>query len=204
MTDNSQIVKNGGFWNPGKSHTDLINESKLTMFQRRQINDVIKDGQILSLRCNPHSSKYNQDIVLKKSKIEKNNYIPKLRKKQDIIDGGLYEREKYIPRCNKIPLDENEKKRYINLLVYGKNVKKKNIEAQIKFKKRLLNEKLKSMENFDNDFRFNELNKEINERENFLQEMKMMGKEMKYKNQINFEISQRLREMELLDKKIKQ
>lgn len=51
----------------------------------------------------------------------------------------------------------------------------------------------------DDEERFSELIKEVKERRQFLDQMRIMGKEQLYKNKVETEISQLVREMEEID-----
>lgn len=86
---------------------------------------------------------------------------------------------------------EREKQRLQNILATGKDV----VEHQVK--QALVETKKEEIE-ID---RFEELVNEVRERREFLAEMEALGQGKKYQRIILTEISQKMREMEIIDKK---
>ncbi|XP_014666460.1 PREDICTED: UPF0193 protein EVG1-like isoform X2 [Priapulus caudatus] len=94
----------------------------------------------------------------------------------------------HLTKTIKIASSAKEKERLQNLMTYGQDsipqsAPKPVIEPQL-----------------GND-RFEELEEEIKERREFLEDMQHLGQRSKYSAAINAEISMKIREMEVLDKK---
>ncbi|NXX84582.1 EVG1 protein, partial [Urocolius indicus] len=115
---------------------------------------------------------------------------PHLRPAEVCRAGDAYTREKFRPQATRDL--EKEKQRLQNILATGKDV----VEQEAKQMPRQMKE-----EEIPEPDRFEELVKEVQERREFLAEMEALGQGKKYQRIILTEISQKLREMELLDKK---
>lgn len=87
---------------------------------------------------------------------------------------------------------EREKQRLQNILATGKDV----VEHRVK--QILVQTKEEETPELD---RFEELVNEVQERREFLAEMEALGQGKKYQRIISTEISQKIREMEITDKK---
>lgn len=87
---------------------------------------------------------------------------------------------------------EREKQRLQNILATGKDT----VEHQVK--QITVHTKEEEMPELD---RFEELMNEVQERKEFLAEMEALGQGKKYQRMIFTEISQKIREMEIIDKK---
>ncbi|OXB60865.1 hypothetical protein ASZ78_014417 [Callipepla squamata] len=87
---------------------------------------------------------------------------------------------------------EREKERLQNILATGKDV------VQHRVKQMLVQTKEEETPELD---RFEELLNEVQERREFLAEMEALGQGKKYQRIIFSEISQKMREMEIIDKK---
>ncbi|PIK57690.1 putative UPF0193 protein EVG1-like [Apostichopus japonicus] len=165
-------------------------ESKLTSFQQKQLSNAMKGGETLPLRCNPTSSGNGP----KKMKSPKPKEITLagpagLRSKESIEASGAYERPKYRPSYSKSK--EKDKQRLQNIMAFGKDLP----EITPEQKAALMREPTPEPE-VD---RFEELEQEIRERAEFLEDMKALGREKEYLPIVSTEISQKVREMELID-----
>ncbi|XP_064368759.1 UPF0193 protein EVG1 isoform X1 [Dromaius novaehollandiae] len=173
----------------------MMDESKLTSFQRRHLMDCVKRGDTLPLQCNPTSSKDPQPA---KSAVSPPKLClpgrlptkPHLRPAKICQAGDAYTREKFKPQARRDL--EREKQRLQNILATGKDV----VEHEVK--QTLVQTKEEETPEID---RFEELVNEVQERKEFLAEMEALGHGKKYRGIVLTEISQKLREMEIIDKK---
>ncbi|NXU79179.1 EVG1 protein, partial [Oreotrochilus melanogaster] len=173
----------------------MMEESKLPCFQRRYLMDCVERGDTLPLQCHPTSSKepasavpaFSPDVC-QRCKLPAR---PHLRPAKVCQAGDAYAREKFKPRAGRDL--EKEKQRLQNILATGKEV----VEED-KVKQTLVPKKEEEIAEPD---RFEELVNEIQERREFLAEMEALGQGKKYRSIVLTEISQKIREMEIIDKK---
>ncbi|NXJ80212.1 EVG1 protein, partial [Trogon melanurus] len=172
----------------------MMEETKLTRFQRRCLMDCVKRGDTLPVQCHPTSSKElspaapaSPPPVCQRSRLSAK---PHLRPAQVCQAGDAYTREKFKPRARRDL--EKEKQRLQNILATGKDV------VEHKVKQVLVRTKEEEIPEPD---RFEELVNEVRERREFLAEMEALGQGKKYQRIILTEISQKMREMEIIDKK---
>ncbi|KAM9637654.1 UPF0193 protein EVG1 isoform 1-T1 [Morphnus guianensis] len=172
----------------------MMEESKLTPFQRRYLMDSVKRGDTLPLQCHPTSSKEPAPAapaffppVCQPRRLSAK---PHLRPAEVCQAGDAYTREKFKPRARRDL--EKEKQRLQNILATGKDV------VEHKVKQTLGQTKEEEIPEPD---RFEELVNEIQERREFLAEMEALGQGKKYQRIVLTEISQKMREMEIIDKK---
>ncbi|XP_064310801.1 UPF0193 protein EVG1 [Phalacrocorax carbo] len=169
----------------------MMEESKLTHFQRRCLMDCVKRGDTLPLQCHPTSSKEPAPAVSPPVRQPSRLSIkPHLRPAKVCQAGDAYTREKFKPRARRDL--EKEKQRLQNILATGKDV------VEHKVKQMLVQTKEEEMPEPD---RFEELMNEVQERKEFLAEMEALGQGKKYQRIVLTEISQKMREMEIIDKK---
>ncbi|XP_075039070.1 UPF0193 protein EVG1 [Mixophyes fleayi] len=195
-----QVPKGTGFWTSAKpaqysKETQellkvMMQESKLTNFQQRQIGERLQNGDALPIHCHPSSSITKHKPTVSASQPKKASSInarPSLRPATKCRAGDAYSREKFQPRATR---DLNkEKTRLQNIMATGKELPELHIVPP------------QSEEDDEEERdRFDELVAEIQERWDFLEEMEAMGRGKQYQNIINTEISQKLREMEIIDK----
>ncbi|XP_071586707.1 UPF0193 protein EVG1 isoform X1 [Heliangelus exortis] len=172
----------------------MMEESKLPCFQRRYLMDCVERGDTLPLQCHPTSSKepasavpaFSPDVC-QRCKLPAR---PHLRPAKVCQAGDAYAREKFKPRAGRDL--EKEKQRLQNILATGKDV------VEDKVKQTLVRKKEEEIAEPD---RFEELVNEIQERREFLAEMEALGQGKKYRSIVLTEISQKIREMEIIDKK---
>lgn len=166
----------------------LLNESKLSIIQRSNVENIIKNGDPL-----PSPSKTETKIKLISTATKPKS--SKRRSQDQIIRSGAYEREKFISIQNKVPYDK-EKSRLQSLMAYGKE------KPSEDFKKQKMEEieETEIVEPTKEEI-FENLIVEIEEREQFLEEMEELGEDKKYKNIIENEIACKMKQLEMLDKK---
>ncbi|NWS68235.1 EVG1 protein, partial [Crotophaga sulcirostris] len=172
----------------------MMEESKLTRFQRRSLMDCVKRGDTLPLQCHPTSYKEPSPAVpalsppvFQPSRLPAK---PQLRPAQVCRAGDAYVREKFRPLPRRDL--EKEKERLQNILATGKDV------VEHKVKRTPVQTKKEEIPEPD---RFEELVNEVQERKEFLAEMEALGQGKKYRSIVLTEISQKMREMEIIDKK---
>ncbi|NXH49464.1 EVG1 protein, partial [Dicaeum eximium] len=115
---------------------------------------------------------------------------PLLRPAKVCQAGDAYTREKFQPQPTRDL--EKEKRRLQSILATGKDEAEEEVEQVFVQKK--------EEETAEPD-RFEELMNEIEERREFLAEMEALGQGKKYQGIVLTEISQKLHEMEIIDKK---
>lgn len=199
----SSVAKGTGFW-----HTPIVTkysqgtqellkvmmeESKLTMFQQRHLIDCMKRGDPLPTHCSPTSSIQQPEQQKNSPPSKAFQFIsrvgrPHLRPAKVCQAGDSYVRDKFRPRPTRDL--EKEKERLQNIFAKGKEkVGGKPQKKEIKLE-----------EEVSEPDRFEELIKEVRDRQTFLAEMEALGQSKLYQGIILTEISQKLREMELIDK----
>ncbi|XP_042649359.1 UPF0193 protein EVG1 [Tyto alba] len=169
----------------------MMEESKLSRFQRRCLMDCVRRGDALPLQCHPASSKEPAPAcsppVCQPSRLSAK---PHLRPAKVCQAGDAYTREKFKPRARRDL--EKEKQRLQNILATGKDV------VEHKVKRMLVQTEEEEIPEPD---RFEELVNEVQERREFLAEMEALGQGKEYRRIVLTEISQKMREMEIIDKK---
>uniref|UniRef100_A0A5F9CRM4 Chromosome 22 open reading frame 23 n=1 Tax=Oryctolagus cuniculus TaxID=9986 RepID=A0A5F9CRM4_RABIT len=169
----------------------MMKESKLTNFQQRHIRDTMKRGGALPLQCSPTSSQRGSPCKQPAPAI----YLPPilaarthLRPASLCQANGAYSREQFKPRATRDL--EKEKRRLQDLFATGKDTEERRRKAP----------PARQDPGPELD-RFEELVKEIQERREFLAAMEALGQGKQYRAIILAEISQKLREMEDIDRK---
>ncbi|XP_069824990.1 UPF0193 protein EVG1 isoform X2 [Dendropsophus ebraccatus] len=198
---NVQVPMGSGFWTSSKppqyskETQDLLKvmmqESKLTNFQQRQIREQLQSGGALPIQCHPSSSNTQTKAPVtapRPAKASITKTRPSLRPAERCRAGDAYTRERFQPKATK---DLNkEKNRLQNLMATGKELPDVTQVSAPQTEK----------DDWEERDRFDELVAEIQERWDFLAEMEALGRGKQYYNMINTEISQKLREMEIIDK----
>ncbi|KAM6306933.1 LOW QUALITY PROTEIN: UPF0193 protein EVG1-like [Podargus strigoides] len=165
----------------------MMEESKLTHFQRRYLMDR---GDTLPLQCHPTPIK-EPAPAFSPAVCQPNRLPAKLHLQPAELcqAGDVYTREKFKPQARDL---EKEKQRLQNILATGKDV------VEHKVKQTLVQTKEEEIPEPD---RFEELVNEVQERREFLAEMEVLGQGKNYQSIILTEISQKMHEMEIFDKK---
>ncbi|NXG23208.1 EVG1 protein, partial [Grallaria varia] len=170
---------------------EMMDAMKLTYSQRRYLMNCVKRGEALPLQWPPLKSKESVPTssppACQPSKLPAR---PHLRPAKVCQAGGAYTREKFKPQPTRDL--EKEKQRLQNILASGKD------EVEDKVKQVLVQRKQEEMPEPD---RFEELVNDIQDRREFLAQMKALGLDKEYQGIILTEISQKMHEMEIIDKK---
>jgi len=166
----------------------MMKESKLTNYQQRVLKSRMSEGSALPTRVNPNHSEDGPSMKKKVVKPKVNKNRRGVKSHQDIqADIAADTSEPYRPAVPKYN-STVEKERLTEIMTYGEEglpviVKAAPLPPQ------------PAVERFD------EIIGEMNERREFMKEMETLGKAHQYKNQIDAEMSQYIREMEQIDRK---
>lgn len=195
-------MSHGGFWSApqvqySKQTHDLLKEmmkeSKLTNFQQRQLDKTMNGGGTLPLRVPPTSSvreKKPQKQPAPRKIINPKNYSGGLRSRDTMVAQGAFIKQEYVPPRG-ITRSAREKEKLANIMAYGEDVQKIPMSR--------VRQRLESPP--PEPDRFDELQLEIEDRQKFLAEMEALGQGDKYRTIIATEVSQKIREMEIIDKR---
>lgn len=165
----------------------MMKQSRFTNRQRKQINECLKNGAAVPLTFDPTSAsptkpkttKSVQHCLLSK---------PQRRTAEECRSGNNYVREKFHPGPSRDL--EKEKRKLQNILATGEE------EPKV-YRKVPARPNPEAAEQKD---RYQEVLEEIRERRQFLADMSSLGQEKQYLSIINTQISQRIRELQVLDK----
>ncbi|NXR77015.1 EVG1 protein, partial [Pycnonotus jocosus] len=169
----------------------MMEELQVTHSQKRYLMDYVKRGDALPLQRFPPSSK--QPVPVSYPAASQPCRLPAralLRPAKVCQAGDAYTREKFKPQPTRDL--EKEKRRLQNILATGKDEMEEDVKQVFIQKKE---------EEIAEPDRFEELMNEIQERRKFLAEMEALGQGKKYQGIVLSEISQKLHEMEIIDKK---
>lgn len=172
----------------------MMQESKLTNFQQRQLKQQMQSGGPLPTSCNPTSSKAGSGP--KRSSGSGGRKPPRpsregLRSKETIARLAEEEGEgegSYRPAPGKFN-STKEKSKLQNVMAFGSDTEPHTRRPCVP------EEPAPAAVD-----RFDEVLYEIEERREFLTEMEALGQGQQYRSKITSEISQKIRELELLDK----
>ncbi|KER23963.1 hypothetical protein X801_10468, partial [Opisthorchis viverrini] len=190
-----------------------MQEANVSNAYRQQINSQVKKGEPLD------QSLKNRPVRNKRSTTKSNNarkmgrsFKPGIRPRH-AIEESMKDDTPYRPK----PATSGpaEKTRLAYLMAYGQEPRAKHLDSRknengrFAYLKRRVQGVRKFGKNYDDngdplpddDDRFLELIREVKERRQFLDQMRVMGKEHIYKNEVETEISQLVREMEQIDMK---
>ncbi|XP_071359804.1 UPF0193 protein EVG1 [Trachinotus anak] len=200
MEASSQSGAGRGLWNnpratPYSKETQdmlriMMQESRLTNRQKKQINECLKNGAALPLAPGPIPSPSPPQPKTSKSVQKCLPAKPQRRSAESCRSGNSYVREKFHPTPTRDL--EKEKRRLQNILATGEE---EPTAASSQNFHTCLNPGV--MEERDP---YQEVLDEIEDRRQFLADMASLGQERQYINIINTEISQKIRELEALDK----
>ncbi|XP_070157763.1 UPF0193 protein EVG1 [Polyergus mexicanus] len=167
----------------------LMEESKLTMSQRKTIQEAVDKGE--SLPSSIERTKKNIDKI--EDNRVKSSIAWRRRSQNTIISSGAYEREQYR-RTMPLPNMEKQKRHLACMMAYGKDMPETPHGPKILHK---IRREPQIPENADV---LNELVRGIRERMDFLYNMENLGMGKKYRPIIQQEIAQKIRFIESLDK----
>ncbi|CAF1358291.1 unnamed protein product [Rotaria sordida] len=167
----------------------LTDEARINNFQYSQLTSNMLRGATLSTKAEISSiqSKPLLNKRVKPVRPSKTLNPTGLRTYNDIVNSGAYIQPDYHPRPTKIRTDQ-EKDRLAHLMAYGIDPTKmicKTVECSTPTRE------------ID---RFDELVLEIEQRKQFLDQMTLLGKRKEYQQVISNEISDKIREMEQIDR----
>ncbi|XP_056136490.1 UPF0193 protein EVG1 [Lampris incognitus] len=200
METNPQLQAGKGLWScPRASQYSketqemlriMMQESKLTNFQQRQIKDCLNKGAALPVNCDVRSRARPPRPAegLIPCGLKGLPARPQRRSAESCRSGDGYSRERFHPRPTR-DLEE-EKRRLQYIMSNGKE------KPKPKPPERAPPHQIPDAVERD---RFQEVLDEIEERRIFLEDMTALGQGKHYHNLINSEISQRIRELELMD-----
>ncbi|XP_074484984.1 UPF0193 protein EVG1 [Sebastes fasciatus] len=197
MEASSQSSNGKGLWNKpraaqySKETQDMLRlmmqESRFTNLQRKQINECLKNGASLPLTSDPTSSASPPQAKTSKSVQKHLPSKPQRRSAESCRSADSYVREKFHPG----PLRdlEKEKMRLQSIMATGEEPTAASSHNACQ-----------NPEVAEQKDRYQEVLDEIEERRQFLADMSSLGQEKQYVNIINTEISQRIRDLQVLDK----
>ncbi|KAI4494106.1 hypothetical protein M0802_009260 [Mischocyttarus mexicanus] len=165
----------------------LMEESKVSMSQRKVIQNTIDKGESL-----PPARKSMED---KKKTKEPQVVFPSLWKKRSqsmILGSGVYEREQYR-RTAPLPNKEKQKRHLACLMAYGKEIPETPHGPKILHKAR-------REPRFNEEDNIEYIIEGIRERIEFLNDMECLGLGKKYRPIIQQEIAQKIRFINTIDK----
>ncbi|XP_033334475.2 UPF0193 protein EVG1 homolog isoform X3 [Megalopta genalis] len=167
-----------------------MEESKVSMMQRKFIQDAVDKGEPLPLsteRSNKKADKHNvQYQVLMPT-------IWKKRTQDMIVKSGAYEREQYR-RTTPLPNKEKQKRHLACMMAYGKEIPETPRDSSVLQRIKQESRRPKNTDAID------VLVGGIQERMEFLSEMECLGLGKKYRPIIHQEIAHKLRLIESVDK----
>ena len=174
----------------------MMEESKLTLFQQRQIRDRLQSGSSLPTTVNPTTSK----PAVSKSKLPRQSksklYAKRSKDAIERLQAGDTETE-LLPRpCKPGRNTVKEKERLQNIMAFGDPLTQDAFEDQIKAIRR---ETAEDTGDVSID-RFDEIRDEIRERQEFLNCINIHGEDREINSKVLTEISQRVRELKSIDK----
>ncbi|KAK3907951.1 UPF0193 protein EVG1 [Frankliniella fusca] len=171
----------------------LMAESRLTMLQRKQLGDSLREGR--SLPAQPPTA--HAPASLPRAPVDgppAGAFRLGCRRLQDaIVSSGAYERERFVPAHPRID-KEKEKRSFQDKMSFGKEMPPSPRSKKGKVWRS------SSQETGPDIDRFDELVHEVNERVQFLKDMEALGQGHKYYPIIQQEIAAKVREMERIDK----
>ncbi|CAH8641993.1 unnamed protein product [Dicrocoelium dendriticum] len=211
----------GGFWNTTKVVCSedtrkllksLIKESNVANSYRHQLTSQIATSESFASKPRNQGRAPQRDVAQKvprKAKLKSSR--PGIRPKhviQAMLDQSLGYKPPPVPKT----AGQAEKLRLAHLMTYGE-VQKPRHPAEINPQNgrfAYLRRRIEGTKKLAKDVtgepneedRFSELTREVKERRQFLDQMRVMGKEQQYKNQVETEISQLIHEMEQIDLKL--
>ncbi|KAG8015116.1 UPF0193 protein EVG1-like protein, partial [Nibea albiflora] len=180
METSTQSRVGGGLWN----------NPRATQYSK-ETQDMLRYGAPLPLTSDSTASASPPQPKASKSVQRRLPGKPQKRSAETCRSGSNYTREKFRP--GPIRDLEKEKRRLQNILATGKDEPTPASSENVPTRR---NEEVEK----DKD-QFQEVLDEIQERRQFLEHMASLGQEKKYIDIINTEISQKIRELEVLEKK---
>ncbi|XP_072380958.1 UPF0193 protein EVG1 homolog [Diabrotica undecimpunctata] len=181
----SKNVPRGGFLQPARctynpeTHQflkQLLQESKMTMTQNKKNNYFLRNGEPFPTQTRSHS--HIPQISIRPGSSKK-------RSRETIMNSGVYEREQFFPKPMLFDR-EKEKEKLQNQMAYNADI--------VVHQKKVIEKKI-CQDNKEEINRFDQLVQEIRDREEWLKEMESMGQGEKYRQIIELQIQEKVREM---------
>ncbi|XP_034944577.1 UPF0193 protein EVG1 homolog [Chelonus insularis] len=188
----------GAFLNPPRANYSedtrklirvLMEESKLSMIQRKSIEKAMDRGESL-----PPLSRATSAKAINTTRIIPSAYW-KRRSQESILNSGAYEREQYR-RTTPLPNKEKQKRDLAYIMAYGKNM------PETPRGPKVLHKEFTKPDILQNDDIVNDLILGIRERMEFLKEMEHLGLGKKYQAIIYQEIAEKMRIIDSMDSKM--
>ncbi|XP_014472357.1 PREDICTED: UPF0193 protein EVG1 homolog [Dinoponera quadriceps] len=173
----------------------LMEESKLTMLQRKTIQEAVDKGESLPPSIDRKKTK-DADNKTSEHYCVKAPSAWRRRSQDTIISSGAYEREQFR-RTAPLPNKDKQKRHLACMMAFGKDIPETPHGPKILHRAR--REPPAIPEGVDP---LNELVEAIQERMDFLNDMESLGMEKKYQPIIQQEIAQKIRLLELMDKQM--
>ncbi|XP_030594676.1 UPF0193 protein EVG1 isoform X2 [Archocentrus centrarchus] len=194
METSSQSTAGGGLWNSpratqfNKETQDMLKlmkqESRVTSLKRKQINRYPKSEAALPLTSAPAQPSTPDKSVQKGWPVRTQK-----RAAEGCRSGDSYAREKFCPGPTRDL--EKEKQKLQNIFALGTEQPRAGSSQK---------SPLHHSSEAPKMDRYEEVLNEIEERQQFLEDMASLGQEKEYIDIINTEISQKIRELEILEK----
>nr|CAD7263324.1 unnamed protein product [Timema shepardi] len=198
----SRVVKGEGVFHTHKVNYSketqqlikgLLEESRLSILQRRRIQSCVQRGESLPL------PEHHPTVPPRARSCSVVTRYPApgpsgKRTKDQIARSGAYDKERFWP--TKPAVDkEKEKQKLQSLMAFGKVIPPTPRNRKLRSGPR------ESLRTPDMDQWFNKLVQEVKDRAEFLEDMRALGQERKYRPIIEQEIASKIRQMEIIDKK---
>ncbi|XP_060941386.1 UPF0193 protein EVG1 [Limanda limanda] len=167
----------------------MMQESKLTNLQRKHINESLRNGTALPLPPDPKLLPSPPQPKTSKSVQRRLPGRPQRRSAEACSSGNSYSREEFRPSPTR-DLDK-EKRRLQNIMATGEEEPTSSSSTNVP---------TRWTPEVEEKDQYQEVLDEIEERRQFLADMASLGQEKQYIHIINTEISQKIRELEILDK----
>ncbi|XP_019868086.2 UPF0193 protein EVG1 [Aethina tumida] len=187
----SQNVPQGGFLHPRKVDfspdtakflKELIQESKLSIRQKSKFENMLRNDQVRFYKS-PKPTRRTPEITIRPGS-------PRKRSMQTILQSGAYEREKFVPLHPRIDR-EKEKEKLQHIMAYNQEVAPK---QEWPLDRKLKRESPPAPQ----VNRYDLLEQEILERQEWLEKMEALGMGDKFRPIIHQQIQAKLREMNRL------
>ncbi|XP_045476428.1 UPF0193 protein EVG1 homolog [Harmonia axyridis] len=157
----------------------LTDESKMAIAQRKKSEYNLRDYESTPTPRRKTKKRFPK-VVIRPGSSKRRSY-------DSIVQSGVLQREPFVPKP--IVNREAEKKRLQDSMTYGKEGPPKPV----------VKKPAKKPEKFRPLNRFDQLVQEIRDREDWIAEMAQLGQDKKYKEIIDLQIQERIREMNKLD-----
>ncbi|XP_032689044.1 UPF0193 protein EVG1 homolog [Odontomachus brunneus] len=193
----------GAFHNPPRAkYSDdtrnliklLMEESKLTMLQRKTIQEAVDKGESLPPSVDRRKTKDTDNKTIEHYCV-KTPSTWKRRSQDTIISSGAYEREQYR-RTAPLPNKDKQKRHLACMMAFGKDM------PETPHGPKILHRAKREPRVPENVNPLDEVIESIQERMEFLNDMESLGMGKKYRPIIQQEIAQKIRLIESMEKQM--